>query len=425
MSSLPLILSSSDSIAKTRGITLLSSIFMTRPYEVINNFELYYQFFHEILENRANNSITYFTLNDILCSSISRIPKGTQLKTEAVISLLKYISECLTFPATGGHVNAFVTDIFNDNSFTDSAFLLCTSFSRFVSQYYIPLIKILSVTHDKKIYTVLKSSLNENIIRENGRITVEDVFKCVLSENSQISELGAQILNFSSRIDEEVVRLLVPYSSSIQNHVNFASSNDLKQIHQRLSEALLKDTFRAAPDPTPFAPLAHAMFAQRTFDIVDTTNTKKFLNDRPQTHTANVAAVGKPSSLAIHLDKITEVPLELPVQQKPTSQANVKVENKPQLKFLKTFAAKKGGKLSKSWQRRYFEFFPSNKCLVWRVTDTPDGVKGVLFLDHNVKVERSNLTLILEVKGKTHSIQFDNQATVEEWFTTLQSCTRE
>ena len=216
--------------------------------------------------------------------------------------------------------------------------------------------------------------------------------------------------------------MLVPYSASIQNHVNFRKNNDLQQLYKNLSVDTQSEDYMPKLDPAPFSPLAMTMFAQKTFVNVDAMSTKKFLVEKPQLRTSNVST-NQGTSLSSHIDTISQKPVDQVVQKDEKSRGSEKQQ--PQLKFLKVFAMKKGGALGKASQRRYFEFYPSNRCLVWRQSDTMDGVKGIMFLDHNVKIEKNvnNLTMVLKIKEKTHTIVFDSASVLEEWYKTLWACT--
>lgn len=427
MSELPELLASPDPAVRTRSIALLSSIFMTDSSSILNNFDKYYDFFCRILENRTNDSISFFTLNRLLCKSLSRINQTNLPPPPSLQKLFQYISEVATCQSTIGHVNAFVSNMFSKSNLIYHAFKILDSLSSLNEEYIPSIIKILSFAEgrDTDIPNIVKASrdLITNYIKTNPKLTVDNAFKCILSESTFISDFAANILNIASTNNNEVLQMLVPYSASIQNHVNFRKNNDLQQLYKNLSVDTQSEVYMPKLDPAPFSPLAMTMFAQKTFVNVDAMSTKKFLVEKPQIRTANVT--NTPGvSLSAHIDTISQKPVDQVVVQKDEKTRGSE-KQQPQLKFLKMFAMKKGGALGKASQKRYFEFYPSNRCLVWRQTDTMDGVKGIMFLDHNVKIEKNvnNLTMNLKIKEKTHTIVFENASLLEEWYKTLWACT--
>lgn len=425
MSELPELLESPDPTVRTRCIALLSSIIMTDPSSILNNFDKYYDFFHRLLENRANDSITFFTLNRLLCKSLSRINQMNSPPPPSLQKLFQYISECVTCPVTGGHVNAFVSNMFNKSMFIYYAFKIFETLNKINDDYIPSILKILSVAEgrDAEIPIIIQSSRDMiiNYIKTNPKLTVNDAFKCVLSESTNISDFSANILNKASTNNNEVLNMLVPYSASIQNHVNFRKNNDLQQLYKNLSVDTQSENYMPNLDPAPFSPLAMTMFAQKTFVNVDATTTKKFLVEKPQPRVSG-STLTPATSLPAHIDTVSTKQVDQVVQKNEPTKGSEKQQ--PQLKFLKTFAMKKGGALGKASQRRYFEFYPSNRCLVWRQAETLDGVKGILFLDHNVKIEKyPNNTMVLKIKEKTHTIVFDSPSVLEEWYKTLCACT--
>lgn len=426
MSELPELLASPDPAVRTRSIALLSSIFMTDSSSILNNFDKYYDFFNRILENRTTDSITFFTLNRLLCKSLSRINQMNCPPPPSLQKLFQYISEVVTCQSTIGHVNAFVSNMFSKTMLTFYAFKILDTLSNLNGEYIPSILKILSVAEgkDADIPNIVKASRDIiiNYIKSNPKTTVNDAFKCILSESTNISDFAASILNNASINNNEVLKMLVPYSASIQNHVNFRKNNDLQQLYKNLSIDTKSEDYMPKLDPAPFSPLAMTMFAQKSFVNVDPMSTKKFLVEKPQLRSPNVST-SPGTSLSAHIDTISQNPVDKVIQKDEKTRGSEKQQ--PQLKFLKMFAMKKGGALGKASQRRYFEFYPSNRCLVWRQTDTLDGVKGIMFLDHNVKIEKNvnNLTMTLKIKEKTHTIVFDNAALLEEWYKTLWACT--
>lgn len=424
MAELPVLLSSSDPTVRTRSIALLSSVFMTDPMTIINSFDQYYDFFHNVLEERYNDSITYFSLNKILCKSICKI-KCNFPSPNAPIKLLQYISECVTCSVTEGHTNAFVSDMYNKSIMISSVSVLFQSIATLDNGYIPSILKILYESDkEQTLIDHLETEQNKQkfiqYIKANPKTTINDAFRCILSLSTKISDFAAEIVNRASENDYEILRMLAPYSASVRNHPNFETNRNLKALYQKLSIETNNDNYITKLNPTPFAPLARAIFAQKTFENVNVSDTKKFLKEQQLPAPPPPSNIGQ-NSLSALLD-FHGISQDKP-EKKLVSPAAIE-KPQQQLKYLEISAQKKGGGLGKTWQRRWFQFYPSNKCLVWKQSKTAESVKGILLLDHNVKVDKndSNSTLYLKLKEKTHSIQFDKKEDFDEWCKTLQAC---
>ena len=419
---LPAILQSSDFAIRTRAINLFYSIFMQKPEIVLNEFERFSNFFHEVLKNSSEDSITYFTLNNILFTAILSLKDKIgkiQMSRKAIFCILNYISDYLANPMIGGRITVFVSDrlfeITDHNVIITCIYYLCSF--QMQPEYFPPLIQIMSITNDKTILSICNQFKNDVIkqIIQNPKDTVESTFKCVSSSVPEISTLMAAILNRASAESKVVAKMLVQYAIQIQGLVNFATSNDLKGIYQHIMEAMTTEKQKPPPDPAPFEYMAKVMFAKSIFDSVNASNTKKFLSEI-RTSTSASVLLGNSNSLAIHLDKISDVPVETnkmpasPAQQ--PQQQSVSVPSSPALKYMKADVSVKGN-------AKVLEFFPSNKCIVWK--DFKKGVEGMVFVDSTLKAEKDKLALCLITKDKI-KFKFNDQNTIDEWMNTIKSC---
>ncbi|OHT00041.1 hypothetical protein TRFO_33393 [Tritrichomonas foetus] len=439
LAQLPKILHSADFVVKMRGISLLTAVLQTRCDEILNDFDQYYQFFHEILENRGKYSIIYFSLNDALCTAITlkatkeqnlynKLMKlnpqnhtnGTtqkylinlgcavnpvrpigrpisQIPGKSAAKLIRYFSECLTFPVSSGHVNAYASNIFNESRFADTVYLLCECIPNLSTQpqvdsneLFYSLIRILSVSYNNVgLFNYIKSKQNEIInsflitngtVNEYTKKVIPDLMKCLVCENNGVNNFTANVLYGASMNCPMFLKLISPYSSSIKIHKNYDTNNIFKELFKKFSENNANSSLVANPDQTPFESLAHSMFSNNTFEKVDVNNTKKFLNEKSAFHSRPIIlTIDNPTSLAIHLDQIT--PLTIDSIKKPKKGP---VAEKTLLKPLKC-SAKKCGTVSK--HHYTFEYYPNDKALIW--TDASRNFKKIIMLDKNSKVEAS------------------------------------
>ena len=108
--SLAQLLASSDSGVRSRAIAMLASILETQPLAILSSFGTYMPFFLSALRNRAQDSVTFCTLNELLVEAI--MAKSAEVEPNSRVLLVEYLSRCLARAVDSGRVNAFVRHMF-------------------------------------------------------------------------------------------------------------------------------------------------------------------------------------------------------------------------------------------------------------------------------------------------------------------------
>ena len=123
--------------------------------------------------------------------------------------------------------------------------------------------------------------------------------------------------------------------------------------------------------------------------------------------------------------------------QLPTFKATTKIRQTSSViidkKRLASFGDKKGGLGHKSWQRRFLEFYPQNRCIVWKEEPNARGIKGLLVLSPKSTVifktkETGHMYKIIIKPGekqKNYEISFDTKTVAQEWYDVMRTACAE
>lgn len=98
-------------------------------------------------------------------------------------------------------------------------------------------------------------------------------------------------------------------------------------------------------------------------------------------------------------------------------------------KILHAYGVKKGGIAHNTWQKRYFDFYASARCLLWRDNEHSRRIKGVLVLPEYTRVtpnlSHKNYPYILVIEPgdehKKYSIAFEKETVCNQFCQALQS----
>jgi hypothetical protein len=426
------LLESGDATVQTRAVILLSSFLTTKPLDVLNSFDSYLPFFLRLLLPGHADSVTRYTLNWLLYRSTKS--RSKQINRKAVPSILQYIAAFLCSPPDPERVNAFVRDVFTSQKYIKVVKLLAAS--GLTNSDFPAMLQILSATGDDQIYGFLQPSttaITEMVIA-NPNPLLRFVMRCLfaLADKPRISEFAISILNTAvkGRRSSETIRLCFPHLAQIKTHPSYNSSPTLQAIHAEVAKCFAGEEFHPEFDSAPFAILAGVMSAQATFQ-----NVNKNMRWR-ESDTSPVdlrSAAPSASSLAVLMDEQGVVSVQQQQQQQervpravplnetgPAQQQRGGSQSPPAaaIRLVET-ASKKGGKLTREWRKRIFEFSVTNKCLLWRSDHRKDGPKGALLFDSSIHVARADRLLTIKTQTKTHQIQFDKAGTAEIWLNAM------
>jgi hypothetical protein len=363
--------------------------------------------------------------------------RSSQIKRQAVPSILQYIAAYLGSPHDPERVNAFVRDIFTSQKYIKVVKLLVAS--GLTVNDFPAMLQVLAATGDDQICGFLQPSIPAitELVMASPDQLLKFVIRCLfaLSDKQRISEFAISILNTAVNVRRSVntIRLCFPHLAQIKTHQSYNSSPTLQAIHAEVVKSFAREQSQAEIDTAPFAVLAGVVGAQATFQNVDR-NMRWRENDAPPIELRTTPP--NPWSLAILMDEQEVVSVQPPQQDRPSRLAS-HAESGPvrsvpsqsqrgvsemipatPYKLVET-ASKKGGKLTREWRKRVFEFSLTNKCLLWRSDHKKDGPKGVLLLDSSVRVERAVSIVTIKTQTKSHQIQFEKGGTAEIWLSAM------
>ncbi|KAH0794349.1 hypothetical protein GPJ56_001642 [Histomonas meleagridis] len=284
---------------------------------------------------------------------------------------------------------------------------------------YSPLVKVLYSTESENILKLLSADTEKfaNFISTSSDEDLTSIMKLVFSPNTAISNFCLSVALKVVQLNPSISEKLFSYAGPILTMPNYESNKDAVKLHRLLLSS--KGGSEVQKVPELYKNLARLVFEQKTFETVDPKGTKKFLTVQ-QTPRKTTVLKARRSTLSMRLDEASIG------QYLAQSESDSLIEIKPTvIKPLKGFATKKrSGGLHASSGKKWFEFYPHNKCLVWRAEQTQDGIKGILFLDNSVCIDKSGNVLSIKLKDKTIQIQFENRKTLNEWYSAISTCTR-
>jgi hypothetical protein len=414
------VLSSKDADVRRRGITLLSSILTTHPADILDCFPDYLPFFLSLLQNRHMDSIAFCTLSELLFQAISM--HINSVKESCVCSLLRYISECVEHGNVVGRMNAFVADLFRPKRMA-RAFkgLFARGLKSQAELSYI--LRILAVTEDKSILNIAFDDWERLVllVKRNEPDVTGVVVRCINSEVRIVADLGIKLAYTVAKESKDFCRQLYSYASQLKSHPLYDQVPTLRQVYEAVTASANYDCPPIPRDMCKISTIASLAAAKDMFGRIDPRADDK-LNDSRKPPESSVVQT-KPRGFVALLDeglKIGAEPLLAPASsQSPAARAVYQESVAP---VLKSFAEKKGMGLGNAWQKRWLEFYPGNKCLIWRTAEKYDGIKGVLFIDRTCKLEKNGSALVIRTQNKSHQIQFENQKVLEEWHLTMTNC---
>ena len=456
--SLAQLLASSDSGVRSRAIAMLASILETQPLAILSSFGTYMPFFLSALRNRAQDSVTFCTLNELLVEAI--MAKSAEVEPNSRVLLVEYLSRCLARAVDSGRVNAFVRHMFEgvaeeikagvdsrsskspdskgkdiDKSRRADAqkYLQLTCVNRLVGdsmdeKYFTSLLRVLAHVPSLGVCRRLGAHVPEvaAYVIAHPAETVGNLSRCLMCDD-QRSDVAVDVLLKASEKSAEVRRLLLPMVAPLRTHPLYVRHLAFKELR-----TLLLDSVRAGGvvvaqrDPAPFEPMASVVFADKVFESVDPSSASKWVRERTQT---TIQSELKAGTLAACLDEISKGVVQgaQVVKVQGHREKEIPIEKKPVAapQILRTMASKKKTSgIHFQTQRRKFEFYPTSRCLVWRADHSTDVVKGVLMFGPDTKIEKTSAqVLTIKTQDKTHQISFDKDSVADEWFQAMSACT--
>ena len=434
MDGLAVLLRSRDRETQSRALKLFHSCCVTDPSQVFSKFPVFLPYFMYLLENRASGSIAFFEETENLIRGI--VGEKVAMGKEAVDALLSYFLACFVASRQNCTVDAYVAHIF-DNSHIPPA--IKALFERVdVSAHVGMLFKVAAASENQEILELIKQKAKEigTLISANPQSFIDAIIRGIQSLDKDVSEFTAEVV-LQAISSKELLDLLVPYTSYVQGRSNVNKSETMKQVFQAVQAHLVSENIEPRPIECSGVPLAMILTDREKFSKGHGSGEgQTFMSEKARSRTMMVPQT------AMGLSKKLEAPApssstaataaatatNVPVQRSP-SQRGMSVAKKDANEALATFGHKLGGFQHGTWQQRYFQFFPTSKCLVWRAKKTAGEVKGIIVIDQHAKLEKvpkgiKGRPFVLQIKlpKKVHEISFSGQEELDRWANAIEEC---
>lgn len=426
MDGLAVLLRSRDRETQSRALKLFHSYFVSDSARVFENFPVFLPYFQFLLDNRMRESIAFFEETENLIRKI--MYEKVEMKKEAVDALLLFFLGCFIAPR---HciVDAFVSHIF-DNSHIPPA-IACLFETVPVSDHLEMLFKLATASESPRILELIKPQAKDigALITASPKSFIDAIIRGLQSLNRDISEFTASAV-LEAITCQELLELLVPYTSYIQGRSNVNKSSTMKELFQAMQEHLVSQKIEPSPIESAGVPLAMIVSDMTKFKMAyGTGDCPTFLSEKTRSRT-----VMSPQTQANGLSKKLEAPVQSVLAAPaspivPIHRAMTVAKKDSPTEALSTLGHKLGGFQHGTWQQRYFQFFPTSKCLVWRAKKVPGDVKGILVIDQHVKLEKvpkgikgKQFVLQIKLTKKVHEIAFSSQEELDRWANAIEEC---
>jgi len=419
----------SDSVeTRLRSYNLFYSILYTNPMEIINNFSNYYTIILSLMNKKPIDSVPFCSLTEMLYKTI--IHGYDQVEERSVEPILEFILAILEFPKKNRNMDAFILHLFFSQQYYEVIQKLFCKFD--VQKFLTILFRILPYDDNHVVLNLVRSHVGKLVSLFVSK--KEEYFPFILrsyqSQDGQLSDYALHILLSAFDQDISLFEYVIPYEAYFKAR---CTQNDFQSFKNFKAKFLVSYTSPVVHHPIdqPCIPQISLIRKEnKLFSLVDSNTSFKYQNNKKklkeQIDTAlqsnNQDGLLEMSASAKQSSTKSEV-----VPQ--TKHVPVTVES-PKTEPLRTFALKLGGFKHQNWQKRYFEYYPINKCLVWRKENQPGGVKGILLLDDTVKIELEQDTpkskpfrviLVPQNGKKQHEIAFDRSDIAETWYCAMKT----
>ncbi|KAH0786606.1 PH domain containing protein [Histomonas meleagridis] len=398
----------------TRALKVYSSYFVSCTDEVFDNFSDYFPFYMFVLNHRSSLSIAYCDLSERLVQEVTHY--GPNINAKSINPILTYFYHCFEASNSGFKVDSFVAHTF-DPSDTISAII--SIFSTASSKDYLePLLKILAVSKSTKILSLINKYQADvaQIIIEKSDEMIQICLQCLLSLVHDITSFIAKILSGVVTAKPILINHLLPYVGFIQAKIS--QCPDLKGLNTRIIEYLYKQKLPPPPPDNLSAPLSRILLDQDIFGKqANVSEFNQIISAKPKKSTTYSNAM----SLSKRLDKFNN---SAPQPTEPAKQEVAPVQpEQPVKEVLEASAFKLGGFQRNTWQNRFFQFYPSNRCLVWRSKKGTPDIKGLLLFDSTIKVDKElkgikgkQYVMTISIGKKAREIAFQTGEELERWY---------
>lgn len=439
---IPSFLITQNQVTRARGQSLLASLTIIDPLQIINNFPSYFPYFHELLKSRASIPIDYALANSFLVNTLNGI--HTAVDSVNAIPILTYICDCLEEPPATNVIDSFSTYIYEDTHLYHAAVhLLSKSIKESLCEVTL---RLLSITDSHKVTKSLRKILRKQVpvlqkLLISGKPEIITYFaRCISTVDRKLALFAASILIFALHESPSLIPEFIPYIVTVQYWMlNFKEShknkvNDFKEIYRILTFYIYEKKLKL-PEAQPCSALLSPIYCQDALFANVTPKSLAAIISKPPPVVDQQQSIS--SSTRTNMGLLTRLDVKMnenaSLQVKTSSMSNFSKEEQSKT-LMPIMAFKLGGFNHGQWQSRCFEYFPANKALVWHQKEKTKGeVKGVIIIDNSITVEKQEKAnestkgrgnvLILKTKKKDHLITFQTKEILDKWYTVLSEAT--
>lgn len=431
MNELGCLLQSQNRETRARAITIFHARFLADPSQIINNFPDFLPYYRSLLLNRREESVAYYeeTEHLVRCINSGQV-KFTEESGEAVLS---YFLDCFLASPQNCRIDAFAAHILDESHIVQAILAIFKQLP--VANHLGILFRLVTASESEALVEMLKGSSKDvaSLIIADPPSFLDAIVSGLQSSNKSVCEftIAAVVVALSSK---HLLLLLVPYTSYIQALAVQKRSGPMQQVYQMLHTYLMKEN--VAPNPTPKENVPLAMIrleGERFLAEGDDTGKRRPPTILRMTEPMSLLRMVLEEPITKFVDSQDESQPQSPQPKQPVQRSMTMVNKKEQAQeVLSTFAHKLGGFQHGAWQQRQFQFFPNNKCLLWRSKKAMSEIKGLILLESNVGIEKlpkglkgKQFVIQIKLPKKTHEIAFSSQEEVDKWMDALLNCTNQ
>lgn len=419
MQDLCLLLQSKDLETRSRADKIFHSMFITDPASIINSFKDFLPYFMNVLDNRRNIPIVFYSQTEYLIRYLC--DGSVQIQDSAVDPILLYFLEVLSASPQNTRVDPFVIDTFNKSDIREAVMSIFKSVRP--AEHLTLLFKLFVVSEDKEIKSLIESNTNEicALIHKAPSDFSDVIIRGLQSQNMEISSFIASMMLRMISQNTILMELLSPYTCYLKTLID---SPKIRELALVLENHILKQKQAPAPIDVVHKLLGSITSQGALFSATDAEPKRRIVSTASESKYEAHSFSKKLETSILDLPIDYEAPESITIVPKSAEPvAPVKPEVRKEI--LSCFAHKLGGFQHSSWQQRFFEFYPSNKCLIWKSKKTATEVKGMIMIGPSIGIESpksmkgKQFVIKIKLPNKVHEIAFPSDFEKEKWFAAL------
>lgn len=440
-----LLLASDNYSQNKRGIRIFTCELESNPIETLNDFPKYSKSLVNLFFNSVNSSLIYAAITPGIIRYASLYVK--KLLPDINFDILRFCIECLRHCQSNDmsfYLSLDVYDVTYYSGLVETLIAQCNeSFDRLSIQDIVTLIQcnLCQEFMESKVDLICEKMAEDPKFSaeaflllfqsKQGSKVVNACIKKACQKNSQILSYLPTEIAILSTVDKELTNLLQSHSKMNFPPFSHTFSSELKII-------------RLCKSPASTVKLEVQVEDTKVHNNRKTSIMPPQQNNSRTTISEDATGV---TNMCLKNSAIEKIKNLMPTNNR---KVNLKIENFPQQhhssmyrkmrspslvmtpKVLHAWGVKKGGLSHNSYQKRYFDFYSSARCLIWREQEKTNHIKGVIVLPDTAKVTPTlnnkgyqyHIIIEPEQGQKTYDIAFEKENVCNQWAQALQSlCT--